>query len=59
MFNNNEIYQVLCDKRYREWKLKLQVDQHVRLKMAAPTSATWDGTAPLVRDLGKHDYQAQ
>jgi hypothetical protein len=56
MSNNNEIYQVLCDKRYTEWKLKLQVDQHPWLKMAA---ATWDGTAPVVRDLGKHDYQAQ
>jgi hypothetical protein len=31
MFNNNDIYQVLCDKWYTEWKLKLQVEQHMRL----------------------------
>jgi hypothetical protein len=56
MFNNNEMYQVLCDKRYTEWKLKLQVDQHAWLNIAAPTSATWDRTATVVRE---HDYQAQ
>jgi hypothetical protein len=44
MSNNNEIYQVLCDKRYTEWTLKLQVDQHVWLKMAASTvgHVGWD-----------------
>jgi hypothetical protein len=58
MFNNNEIYQVLCDKRYTDWKLKLQVEQHVRLNTLAPMVEHVDRIATAVRDFGKHDYQA-